>query len=296
MGTRWAVNALLQALPAQAASKPQQSVDVAPAEQAEWVRIALNGSVAELKKLLDAGMKPDAKTTAGTTALMLASRDAEKVKLLLASGADVNARAATGTTALMVAARYRGNTETVRLLLAKGAKLNAEAEVRNDASALFLAAMAGDVQTARALIEAGARPDQKMKLLGLFVSTPLIFTAMNDDVAMVEFLIGKGANLNEVDTDGLTALAWATLTNHAGVVQALLKGGAKVNHVDTFGMTPLLYAASVDFGDTAVLEKLLAAGADPKAKTKQGQTALDLAKSYNHTKAASLLSSKIAAR
>jgi ankyrin repeat protein len=59
-------------------------------------------------------------------------------------------------------------------------------------------------------------------------------------------------------------------------------------------MTPLLYAASVDFGDTAVLEKLLAAGADLKAKNKQGQTALDLARSYNHAKATNLLTTKIA--
>jgi ankyrin repeat protein len=296
MGTSWAVNALLQSLPVQAGRNSHPSVDVAPAEQAEWAPIALSGSAAELKKLLDGKMSPNAKTAAGTTALMFAARDPEKVKLLLSHGAEVNARAATGMTALMVAARYRGNAEVVRLLLAKGAKPNAEGEVRNDASALFFAAMAGDVQTAKALVEAGAKPDQKMKLLGQFVSTPLLIAAANDDVAMVEFLIGRGANPNDVDADGLTALDWATLTNHAGVVQALLKGGAQVNHVDNFGMTPLLYAASVDFGDTAVLEKLMASGADLKAKNKRGQTALDLARTFNYAKAASLLSNKIASR
>jgi ankyrin repeat protein len=227
---------------------------------------------------------------------MLAARDPEKVKLLLARGADVNARAATGVTALMVAARYRGNVEVVRLLLAKGARPLAEAEVRNDAAPLFFAVMAGDILTAEALVAAGAKPDQKMKLLGQFVSTPLLFAASNDDPAMIEYLISKGGNPNEIDADGLTALGWATLANHAGTVQALLKGGAQVNHVDKLGMTPLLYAASADFGDTAVLEQLIAAGADLKAKNKQGLTALDLAVNYKHARAASLLSSKIASR
>ncbi len=49
-------------------------------------------------------------------------------------------------------------------------------------------------------------------------------------------------------------------------------------------------------GPNAVLEKLIAAGADLKAKNKQGQTALDLARNYNHAKAASLLTTKIASR
>ena len=74
----------------------------------------------------------------------------------------------------------------------------------------------------------------------------------------------------------------------------LLARGAQVDHVDKHGMTPLLYAASIDFGDTAVMEKLIAAGADLKAKDKQGLTALDLAKKYNHSMTVSLLTSKIA--
>src|SRR5262249_23630789 len=148
MGTSWAIAALLHALPPQAgeAALRGATFDLAPAEQAEWVRVAMLGAAADLKKLLDGGMGPHAKTAGGTTALMLAARDLEKVKLLLDRGADVNARAATGLTSLMVAARYRDNAEVVRLLLRKGAKPNADkgVEVRYDATALFFAVMAGD--------------------------------------------------------------------------------------------------------------------------------------------------------
>lgn len=264
MGTSEAVNALLQALPVQA--NPTAPPDLAPAEQPEWVRVALSGSAAELGKLLNAGMSPNAKTAAGTTALMLAAQDTEQVKLLLARGADGNARAATGITPLMVAARYRGNAEVIRLRLAKGAKPNPEGEVRNQASAVFFAVMAGDVPLAKTLVEAGAKPDQKMTLLGQFVSTPLLIAASNDDSGIIEFLIGKGANPDGADADGLTALDWATLTNHADAVQMLIARGAQVNQIDNFGLTPLLYAASVDFGNTVMLEKLIAAGANLKAK------------------------------
>jgi hypothetical protein len=299
-GNSWAASAMLQAIPAPtgAAVKPRALPNLAPAEQAEWMEAALNGSAADLKKLLDRGMKPDSKTAAGTTALMLAARDPEKVKLLVERGADVNARAATGITPLMVAAQYNGNVEVVRLLLKKGAKANADkgVEVRYNASALFYAMMAGDAQMVRTLVDAGADINDRMKLIGRFTNSLMIYAVSAGSTAIVEYLISKGANPNEMDDDKISVLAWATISNRVDTVQALLARGAQANTVDKYGMTPLLYAASIDFGDTGMIEKLIAAGADLKAKNKQGLTAIDLAKSYNHATMASLLTSKAAAR
>ncbi|MFY9571470.1 MAG: ankyrin repeat domain-containing protein [Blastocatellia bacterium] len=299
MGTSWAAAALLHAIPTKAGERLERAAapDVTPSERAEWIQTSLTGTAADLRRLLDGGMKPDVKTAGGTTALMLAARDLDKVKLLVDRGADVNARAATGITPLMVAARYRGNAEVVRLLLKKGAKPNVDkgVEVRYDASALFFAVMAGDVQTAGALLDAGARLNNPMKLLGRFALSPLTYAAFGD-AALVEYLIGRGGNPNEVDDNGISILASATFANNWGTVQALLARGANVNQVDKLGMTPLHYAASIDFGDTSVMEKLIAAGADVNARNKEGLTALDLAKRYGHASMANLLSAKTAAR
>ena len=47
-------------------------------------------------------------------------------------------------------------------------------------------------------------------------------------------------------------------------------------------MTALLYAASIDFGDSAMIRLLLDSGARQDARTPEGLTALDLARNYQH--------------
>jgi ankyrin repeat protein len=67
------------------------------------------------------------------------------------------------------------------------------------------------------------------------------------------------------------------------MARLLIERGADVNHVDKKGMTPLLYAASIDFGDSAMIDLLLKSGARSNLRTKEGLTALDLARRYHHT-------------
>lgn len=296
MGTEWATTALLHALPPKKVDKPKavDVPDLAPAEKDDWIRVALSGSVADLKKALDDGMKPNAKTRKGTTALMFAARDPAKVKLLLDRGADADGRAESAYSAIMVASRYHGNAEVVRLLLKHGAKVNPPKDVKvmNSASAIFFASASGDMELARVLIDAGARVEDQMKLFGISWVSPLLMATARDDAAMVECLIEKGADPNSEDGDKITPLGWAAIYNRAPAAKVLIAKGAKVNHVDKLGMTPLLYAASIDYGDTAVVEALLAAGADPKAKDEKGRTALDLARAYRHAAIATVLAGK----
>ena len=77
-------------------------------------------------------------------------------------------------------------------------------------------------------------------------------------------------------------IAWAAIANRVEMARLLIERGADVNHVDKKGMTPLLYAASIDFGDSAMIDLLLKSGARATARTKEGLTALDLARKYKH--------------
>ena len=66
------------------------------------------------------------------------------------------------------------------------------------------------------------------------------------------------------------------------MVKALLAAGADVNLVDQGGETALMHAAMVDYGDSAVIDALLAAGATRDTASPDKRTALDLARQYGH--------------
>lgn len=295
MGTELATLALLQAvLPPVERPRLPGLPDFSPTERDAWVQLAVSGSVADLKKALDGNLKTSAKTKQGTTLLMLAAHDPRKVRLLLEGNADVHARSDSGLDALTVAARYGGNVESVRMLLKQEARPNAEkgVAVTNHASPFFFAAAVGDADTVRALSAAGAIPNHKMKVLGNIPTTPLMAATLRGDYSMAEVLFSSRVDLDSENDD--PPLIRAVINNHAETVKFLLAKGAKVNLADSSGMTPLHYAATVHFGETKVLELLLAAGANPKQKNTNGRTALDLAKENKHKEVEAILMKSLA--
>lgn len=285
--TCWAAMALMLTFPkAVNPPAPQAPPILSPTGLKPWMETALFGTAAELKAKLDAGLDPNSQTLEGTTLLMMAEPDADKVKLLIDRGADVRAKAKSGFTALMVGTTYFGTSPSVKLLLEHGAEANPGNGVTFDASPVFLAALAGDRDNIALLLAKGADPNRKMNLIGMFPTSPLFAAVGFGDPAVIQALLKGGANVHEKDSDSMTALHWAVVAHHPEPVEALLAGGADVNAVDRFGYTPLQYAATIDFGDSATATVLLKAGADPNIKDKEGKTALAHAQDYPYISAA----------
>lgn len=286
MGDSLAAMALSTSLPARKTELPVLK-ETDPATVESWAETLLFGSAAEVKKLLEGGFDANsALKPSGVTALMLAAPDVAKMKLLLDRGANADGRAKDRFSALMVAAQYPGSSAAMNLLLDRGAKVRlpkGQGAPYFNAFPVFLAAVAGNADIIARLHREGDRVDEQMNVLGMFPSTPLMELAPTYRKESVRALLDAGAQVDEADSDGITVLGWAAIANRVEMARLLIERGADVNHVDKLGMTPLLYAASIDFGDSAMIDLLLKSGARADAKTKGGKTALDLAREYHHT-------------
>jgi ankyrin repeat protein len=94
---------------------------------------------------------------------------------------------------------------------------------------------------------------------------------------LVEWMLAHGANADERDSTGRSALMARASRERLGIVRLLLDRGADVNGRDKAGNTPLSSAVYARTPDIARL--LLDRGADPNARDATGRTALMMAQS-----------------
>ena len=284
-GSCWAVMALLSAFPPavidrrynEAVNKPnlEPHVDDAPT----WLRTALFGTPLQLAALLDAGLNPNSETSNGTSVLLAAALDVEKVRLLLARGANAKSRSRSSIDALTIASAHYGTAASVRALLDAGASADPPEGVRVRNTPLVFAAMVGDLENVKLLLTRGAQPSEKALAEAVTFGYPEI----------VRTLIDAGADPNIVEPSGINLVHWATITNRPAVIPVLAAARVPINDQDDHGFTPLMYAATIDFGDTEVLKALLSAGADRKIRNAEGRTPLLQARRLGHSKLAALL-------
>ena len=113
--------------------------------------------------------------------------------------------------------------------------------------------------------------------------------AAGNDVALVLKLLKQGAELEWRDPGhyGKTALAYACRCGSYEAAEALCAHGAELDARSNYQTTPLMLATNQ--GKTKICEMLLALGADPSLKNKDGETALAKARACNKPECVALL-------
>jgi ankyrin repeat protein len=246
----------------------------------------------------------------GSTALLFAARqgDVESARLLVAAGANVNDTAADGTSALVMAA-HSGHGTLATFLLDKDASPNAAG---SGYAALHAALLRGDEGLVKALLSHGANPNAQItkgtpiirsgqdfilpdNLVG---ATPFLLAAKFIDVDAMRALASAGADTRLAAKDGTTplmaaaGLGWGALLDRRGVtlsigtstpddesrafeaVKVALDLGADVKAATRDGDTAMHAAASK--GYNRVIELLLEHGADLNVRNARRQTPLTM--------------------
>jgi len=112
--------------------------------------------------------------------------------------------------------------------------------------------------------------------------------AMRGSAAEVQPCLDAGADINEPNRVGYTALTIAASRGDVDITRALLDAGADVERTDAVGTTALA-AAVMSRAPLAVVSLLVDHGADPTRANHKGQTPLDLARKTGSIEVVSLL-------
>jgi ankyrin repeat protein len=141
------------------------------------------------------------------------------------------------------------------------------------ASLLHIAVQAGQLASARLLIDRGANPNLedshgRAPLLWVVGLTENHVRAETRE-RILRLLLNKGANPDLQDADGQTALMWACSFGQAEFTRQLVQSGAAVSIKDTNGNTALHLAATPE-----VATLLLNAGANLNQMNRNNETPL----------------------
>jgi uncharacterized protein len=159
--------------------------------------------------------------------------DAAQVSKLLKRGMDPNTVDDKGMPLLVLAAREK--SDNVAKVLLANPKTDLEKADSNDENAMMLAALNGDIDLVKQLIDKDAEINKKGW-------APLHYAAANghDDVA--QLLIDHSAYIDAASPNGTTPLMMAARGNHITTMKVLLDGGADPRLKNQLGMTALDFA------------------------------------------------------
>lgn len=251
---------------------------------------ALNGSVEEMKLLLDYGADVHYRNVDSITALWLAIPDEEKTRLLLERGAKADVRSREGSTVLVKLAAIPGSAELMQRLIDKGCQPR-NSGPHNDA--MYNAAMSGDTAVVGLLIRQGVSVSDTSFLGDYPVNAAVNYRCFTT----LKLLVEHGADVNVSPKNavlplliGITPLMWAAISNDKPSFYYLLDHGANPNAKSPRGYTPLMFLAMANVDDPEMTLALIKHGADPGMQAPDVTDALFYASQKGNTKSVEILS------
>ena len=247
-----------------------------------------HGQLENCKVLLERGADTSLRAINGASILELAVRNEYPaiVRLLLEYGVDINTRERVGGTVLISAimideATYLGGMklrrygdsfsttklEIMRLLIDNS--IDIEARLSDGTTALHSAALVGDNEAIKILLDAGANPN----VVDDCNRKPLWAAVRENNVESVKLLLKRTTDINDQVYNGHTCLSTAARWGHEECVKLLLEAGAEIwcqapgpqflepeRRLMWYGCDALGWA--VDGGHLDVVELILRAGTE----------------------------------
>jgi ankyrin repeat protein len=123
--------------------------------------------------------------------------------------------------------------------------------------------------------------------------TPLIYIAEHGDTRAISVMLDKGANANQTDSQGCTALMMAAQLGHTKIVKKLLQKNADVSIEAAASVSILRNFAALRHRDQQISKLLKNQGQDALPENVLHFTALHLAVFFGHEQTTALLLSNI---
>ena len=205
------------------------------------------------------------------------------IEAKLKDGAFPNGRGFGSVAPLHAAAEDNPDPSVLKLLIDYGAE-------PNSAAMLHHASVSGNIGLINSLLKSGVKVDSKTKsgitaLMAAASQTAYYLCCNRDDdypeklaVEGIKALIKAGANVNEQDQYGDTALKIAAGRGRSETVKTLINARANVNIQSLDGKTALISAASSRNPNPEIIIALLNAGAKTNFKDSNGKRAIDYAR------------------
>jgi ankyrin repeat protein len=219
---------------------------------------------------------------AGDVAAVLNAGDVNGLKALIALHPRLPEAIITEDGAIVLEyAAVTGNTNTLRVLIEAKAPLNSQDKLKR--TALYMAVANECQDAALQLIAAGA----DTKLGDAVNATPLHLAAKLGFTNVVESLIAHSTDVSARTVQGTPPLAMAAYGGHLATVQLLCEKSANVNDKNANDVTVLHYAALSKKPE--IVRYLLGKGANRDAKDNEGKTPADWARSAGSPEVEALL-------